>query len=257
MESENALGEMLMGYLKFRKSLGQSRLTSLARRYWSDAVTIKKAVSAERSKSSSRTEIINYCIQRRNATSYLEIGVRNPDDNFNLITCANKLSVDPGFDFQPNPVDFPMTSDDFYSHWKIEIKVPYDVIFIDGLHRAEQVSRDIRHALEMTSSDGLVILHDCNPPHHELAREQYDESGVAGPFWNGTTWKATWEFFFNGPWESRVVDSDWGVGIIDKSKAKIPIAMRNPFFEFDEFSSIKDEVGYLVSWENAKDWLAQ
>jgi len=128
--------------------------------------------------------------------------------------------------------------------------------FFDGLHRAEQVSRDIKHALEMTTSDGLIILHDCNPPHHELAREKYDSDGVAGSAWNGTTWKATWEFFFSGSRELKVVDSDRGVGIIDKSKPKDPQVLRNPFFEFDEFAATKHEVGYLLRWEATQAWLA-
>jgi len=149
-----------------------------------------------------------------------------------------------------------MTSDEFFAHWKSDIKSPYDVIFIDGIHRAEQVARDIENALEMTPSNGIIILHDCNPPHHEFARERYDRDGVARGFWNGTTWKASWGFFFNGPMELRVVDTDWGVGIIDKSKPKAPQVMQNPFFEFDEFTSLKRNMGYLVSWEDAKAWLS-
>lgn len=74
-------------------------------------------------------------------------------------------------------------------------------------------------------------------------------------YWNGTTWKAAWEFFFNSPWELEVVDSDWGVGIIDKSKPKAPQTMKNSFYEFDEFASARRDVGYLISWEDARAWL--
>jgi len=241
---------------KLRNALGHGRLKSLAKRYWNDALVLQDLAATEESKSTSRTEIINYCIQVKGASSYLEIGVRNPARNYDLINCANKASVDPGVEFESNLVDFPMTSDAFFTHWKHAIRTPYDVIFIDGLHRAEQVRRDISHAVEMTTSNGLIILHDCNPPHHELARESYDSDGVAGKIWNGTTWKAIWEFFFHGPFELRVIDTDWGVGIVDKSKPKIPQTVRNSFFEFDAFSSTKHEAGYLVSWTDAKAWLA-
>lgn len=256
-----ALTRQLNIFLTFLKSLGYFLLKSpvrryrLARRYWSDAVTIQELITSETSSSIKRTGIINYCIRARNANWYLEIGVRNPDDIFNRIDCPNKASVDPGIEFKANPVDFPMTSDEFFEHWKTHIRTPYVVIFIDGLHRAEQVSRDIRHAIEMTSSDGLIILHDCNPPHHEFAREKYDKDGVALGYWNGTTWKAAWEFFFNSPWELEVVDSDRGVGIIDKSKPKAPQTMKNSFYEFDEFASARRDVGYLISWEDARAWL--
>lgn len=247
----------LKGYLIFRRSLGSLQLKSLARRYWGDALRMQEIIAHERSKRPSRTEIINYCIQNRKMNRYLEIGVRNPDHNFNLIICQNKVSVDPGLAFKANPVDFPMTSDDFYSYWLTHIKTVYDLIFIDGLHRAEQVSRDIRHALEMTSSSGLIVLHDCNPPHAEFARERYDYDGVAEEYWNGTTWKAAWEFFFSGSYALKVVDSDWGVGIIDKSKTNASKAKKDLFFEFDEFTATKRDVGYLCSWEEAMTWLQQ
>ena len=50
----------------------------------------------EKEKSPSRTEIINYCISQRRKEHYLEIGVRNPAYNFDLIKIDNKISVDPG-----------------------------------------------------------------------------------------------------------------------------------------------------------------
>ena len=37
-----------------------------------------------------RTDVINYLIKEFNFKSYLEIGVRNPDDNFSLIEIEKK-----------------------------------------------------------------------------------------------------------------------------------------------------------------------
>ena len=50
---------------------------------------------------------------------YLEIGVRDPEDNYNRIKADTKYSVDPGIEFMENPVDFQMTSDEFsaYRYW--------------------------------------------------------------------------------------------------------------------------------------------
>ena len=45
---------------------------------------------------------------------YLEIGVRNPQHNFNHIKANKKYSVDPGVEFKSNPVDFKITSDVFF-----------------------------------------------------------------------------------------------------------------------------------------------
>ncbi len=69
----------------------------------------------ENSKNPSRTEIINFLLSlNQEDTCYLEIGVRNPEHNFTHIKANTKYSVDPGIDFVENPVDFKMTSDEFF-----------------------------------------------------------------------------------------------------------------------------------------------
>ena len=56
-----------------------------------------------------RIEIINSLIKKNNYKTYLEIGVRNPDDCFNHIVCNKKHSVDPGVEGDFG-FDFNMTS---------------------------------------------------------------------------------------------------------------------------------------------------
>lgn len=105
---------------------------------------------AEMAKSPSRTEIINFLLAGKMNSSYLEVGVRNPKDNFNHILASRKYSVDPGIEFESNPVDFQMTSNEFFKGLRKGEHLEgtmFDVIFIDGLHTAEQVEIDIDHAL--------------------------------------------------------------------------------------------------------------
>jgi hypothetical protein len=130
-------------------------------------VEIQEKNNLEISKKPSRTDIINYLLSlNQNDTSYLEIGVRNPDANFNKIKANKKYSVDPGVEFKPNPVDFKMTSDLFFQKLSanevLSNKIQFDVIFIDGLHLAEQVDRDIENSLKYIKDDGFIVLHDCN-----------------------------------------------------------------------------------------------
>ena len=74
----------------------------------------------EDQKSPLRTEIINFLIKSLDkSVKYLEIGVRNPDDNFNKITAEEKYSVDPGYENSDNNVDFKMTSDEFFTKNRI------------------------------------------------------------------------------------------------------------------------------------------
>jgi hypothetical protein len=56
-------------------------------------------------------------------TTYLEIGVRNPEDNVNKINATNKYSVDPGLEYKLNPVDFKMTSDSFFEQLRKDISL--------------------------------------------------------------------------------------------------------------------------------------
>ena len=95
----------------------------------------------EKLKTPKRTDIINFLLSnRKEKTRYLEIGVRNPDHNYNQIIADEKYSVDPGFEYEENRVDFKITSDEFFellSNNKIlSSTIKFDVIFIDWLHLA-------------------------------------------------------------------------------------------------------------------------
>lgn len=197
-----------------------------------------------------RTEILNFLLSRApGKTCYLEIGVRNPDANFNHVIAGQKYSVDPGVEFKRNPVDFKLTSDEFFAAMSsgkvLSPDFRFDVIFIDGLHLAEQVDRDIVNALRFIKDDGFVVLHDCNPPTEWHARENYRyRLTPAGNNWNGTTWKAFLKWRTNASVHSCCIDSDWGVGILSKSHPiGASIAPANPFFEFGDL--VKNRKNYL------------
>ncbi len=208
-----------------------------------------------------RTVIINYLLSLTPAQNYLEIGVRNPEKNFNRINCKNKISVDPGIEYEENPVDYKMTSDDFFrkirnGNIEIDKKIKFDIIFIDGLHLANQVERDIVNSLDFISKTGFIILHDCNPPSQFHARESYDFlNSPARNFWNGTTWKAFYKFRHEKLLYSICFDTDWGVGVISKTKYagfnNLELPMENPYFEFN--SHLKNKKFYM-NLQNFHDW---
>ena len=105
----------------------------------------------------------------------MEIGVRRPEDNLEHVKAREKYSVDPCLENQLNPVDFKMTSDHFFDSLDrgtiLHKKTRFGVIFIDGLHLADQVDRDISNSLRYLAQDGFIVLHDCNPPTEWHARE--------------------------------------------------------------------------------------
>ena len=214
----------------------------------------------ECSKKPSRTEVINFLLSIFNRdTNYLEIGVRDPNANYNHINASIKHSVDPGVEFKENPVDFKLTSDRFFEKLNKKEILPdnnkFDVIFIDGLHLANQVDRDIKNALNFIKDDGFIVLHDCNPPTQWHAREEFGfRLTPAKEYWNGTTWKAYLKWRFNDAVNSCCVDTDWGVGILSKSH---PIGKNieklNPFFEFKELEINRKESLNLISFSELKN----
>ncbi len=180
--------------------------------------------------------------------------MRNPADNFDRIAADFKVSVDPGVEAQENLATFPLTSDEFFKKLRIgEIKLEqsrFDVIFIDGLHLADQVYRDIQNALSVVSDVGFVVLHDCSPPTIHHARENFREQGPATHFWNGTGWKAYQRFRTESNKRCFVVDVDWGVGVIvnhDENPENRLSSDVNPFFEFNVMDSNRTKILNLVS----------
>ena len=155
-----------------------------------------------------RTEIINHLIVKNNYKRYLEIGVRNPDENLNKITVEHKDGVDPA-----GNCNYPIPSDDFFNQLDVDIR--YDIIFIDGLHLDYQVEQDITNSLKHLNEGGTIVMHDCSPIKEEHQVEEY----VVGKTWNGTTWKAYVKVrMIDENLSMYVVDADHGVGIITKGK---------------------------------------
>ncbi len=208
----------------------------------------------EGAKTPFRFDVINSLLVKKNTANYLEIGVRDPSLNFDKINAQTKYSVDPGLEFKSNPVDFKMTSDMFFEQLRtgkvLKQSIKFDVIFIDGLHLAEQVDRDIKNSFDFLKEDGFIVLHDCNPPSEWHAREKHAyRLSPAGNNWNGTTWKAFVKWGQNPEIRIACVDTDWGVGILTKghtfeeTKGEV-----SEFYEFSHFEKNKKDLINLMSF---------
>jgi hypothetical protein len=193
-----------------------------------------------------RIEIINKLIKKNDYKSYLEIGVKDPAYCFDLINCELKHGVDPGIE-SGHKVTFPITSDEFF----IQNTQKYDIIFVDGLHLAEQSEKDILNSINFLNTNGTIVVHDCNPPDSHHAREDYyDHSTPAGIHWNGTVWKSIIKLrsqLINI--HTSVVDVDWGVGIITLNRKNNPIHNWNTYYSFDLFEKNKNYFLNLISYE--------
>ena len=131
-----------------------------------------------------RTDLLNHLAEKYNLQRYLEIGVQDSKQNYDKIMCKHKQGVD------PNPyssVTYQMTSDAFFVYaGNVSEKNLFDLIFIDGLHTAEQVKKDFENSLKILSPNGFIVLHDCNPlkEEHTIVPRQTERG-----HWNGDVWR--------------------------------------------------------------------
>jgi SAM-dependent methyltransferase len=176
-----------------------------------------------------RTDIINLLINKVTAKNYLEIGVSD-GKNFADVICENKTGVDPEYN---TPATIHKTSDDFFK----DNTDKFDIIFVDGLHHADQVYRDIKNSLKVLNKNGYIVCHDMNP-----MKEEHQTIPYVGGHWNGDCWKALVQLRQeHDDLEILTIDTDQGCGIISFSNTKPLI--------------VKEELTYENLTKNRKDWL--
>jgi len=153
-----------------------------------------------------RTQIINALIEKHNYKSFLEIGV-DTGVNRQQVNYKEYVGVDPN---KHTPATHHMTSDDyFFSNTR-----KFDIIFVDGLHHADQVFKDICNSLDHLNEGGTIVCHDMSPI-QEIHQRVPRESQI----WNGDCWKAWVQLRTErNDLEMFVVDTDWGCGVITKGK---------------------------------------
>ena len=157
-----------------------------------------------------RWDIINAYVDKYGYKDYLEIGLCSGMCR-DAVKAENKTTVDPS-ERSDNPTHL-MTSDRFFQINKNK----FDIIFIDGLHEAPQVYKDILNALECLNEGGTILCHDMLP-----TSEIEQRVPRAQAIWTGDCWKAFMKL--RGSREDLdmfVVNTDWGVGVIRKGQQEI------------------------------------
>ena len=135
-----------------------------------------------------RYHFINNIIDKYNLNNprYLEIGVWY-GGTFKYVNTNLKDGIDPAQYCECEYVNYRMTSDDFF---KNSINGKYDIIFIDGLHTAYQVSKDIYNSINNLNEGGWIILDDVFP-HSEEEQKSLNLKNMGKPL-TGDVWKAVY-----------------------------------------------------------------
>jgi hypothetical protein len=178
-----------------------------------------------------RTELINSFIQRYGYKSYLEIGVYNNDLNFNHIVCEYKESCDPN----PNAnATHKLTSDDFFA----QNTKTFDIVFIDGLHHADQCIKDIANSLNCLSDNGTIVMHDCLPTDEFMQQIPLTTQGA----WTGNVWQSFVHYrMTDKSLFMFTVNMDYGCGVIKKGSQKLLVSA--------------DEINYANFNLHKKEWM--
>jgi len=165
-----------------------------------------------------RWHLINSLLETTQKKRYLEIGVQRGVCG-SKVQAALKIGVDPVPHAQAARGYTALrrqTSDAFFA--ELGPAEQFDVIFIDGLHHADQVLRDVGNALQHLAPGGTIVLHDCNPA-TESAQVVPRITGV----WNGDCWKAMATLRQRSDLDAFTIDSDHGLGVVRPARNVSPI----------------------------------
>jgi hypothetical protein len=183
-----------------------------------------------------KEQIIQSLIDKYGYKSYLEIGTQK-GVTFNGVQCETKVGVDP--DDRGIKGVLVGTSDDFFKHSTMK----FDIIFIDALHHADQVEKDIVNSLKFLNEGGIVVVHDMLPtdePMQKVPREVKE--------WTGDGWKAFASIKAVSPdLEMQTVDTDYGCGLIRSGKGKKIMISKNLTWEY--FVKSRDRIMGVISVE--------
>ncbi len=188
--------------------------------------------------------VINYAIESRGYAKYLEIGCRD-DETFKQIEAAYKVGIDP-----VSGGTHRMTSDQFF-----ELSDDtFDIVFVDGLHYAEQVYKDVQNSLRCLREGGLIVLHDCRP-----SEEVHQLRQAKTYVWNGDVWKAFVHFRSEANVDAITGDFDHGIGLIQKGQNPAPLKLEKDYRELSwiEYQQHKQSWLRLANQEEVKAWLQQ
>ncbi|MFD2517949.1 class I SAM-dependent methyltransferase [Salinimicrobium flavum] len=202
-----------------------------------------------------RFQLIEKLIKENNYTSYVEVGVYR-GRLFLPLRCKKKIAVDPVMKinwrgrlvwvikniYNLNNRYFELTSDEFFKE-----KAPIlfkekgvDLFFIDGLHTFEASLKDVLNSLKYLDKNGIIVMHDCVPPHQAAATaapsfheaERMEIEGWTGQ-WCGDVWKTIQYLKIKYPekLEITVLKEDFGLGIIKTKESFLDVKIDSQLFK--------------------------
>jgi Methyltransferase domain len=172
-----------------------------------------------------RVAVVAAELRRFAAPRYLEIGVHT-GVLFTHVRARRKIGVDPApaipawkWWLHPNTAMrgslVKAASDAYFAG--LDPEVEFDVAFVDGGHTFEQSLRDVENALAHLSPEGVVLVHDVNPPTAASAMPDPREAArlPGGECWCGDVWRTVvWLRATRDDLVVETLDTDFGIGVV-------------------------------------------
>ena len=155
------------------------------------------------------TDVLNLIRAKHNYQTYLELGQGAREDNFDALGAKIKIGVDP--DRKSNAA-FQMPYDEFFA----QNKQSFDLVFINGLHDANQVEKALASSLKILNPGGSIVMQNLNPtsPGQQALPRPADPGD-----WKGDVWKAWVKLrATHDDLDMQVINFDTGFGIITRGK---------------------------------------
>lgn len=203
----------------------------------------------------SHTHALQLICHAKCVEDYLEIGIGNAAANFDVMPAPRKTWVDPSPWVMPacEAAGFRLTSDEYFA--STPPTPQFDLIFIDGLHHAEQVLRDLSNALQRVRPQGTIVIHDCWPDDEAWA-SRHDPGGA----WTGDVWKAAFQMAADRPaLNFRTWIGDFGVCVLTRfhsAELRRPLSpyQERPEYSWDHFLTHRDRLLRSADWDQLWTW---
>jgi tetratricopeptide (TPR) repeat protein len=130
-----------------------------------------------------------------------------------------------------------------------------DVAFVDGLHTYEQTYQDVLNVLSHLSTNGVILMHDCNPPTESSAYPAASWEAAAKmnlPGWDGRwcgdVWKAVIQLrATRDDLNIFVLDCDFGIGVVTKRKPDLMLDYSTDQIRSMTFSDLRHNRKQLLN----------
>lgn len=221
------------------------------------AATISSAINGQQTATQSgysRTRLLSLLVKKFSFTRYLEIGCRD-DHNFapmKKLGLQHTACVDP-----TEGGTHRMTSDKFFA----QNTDTFDLVFVDGMHEANQALRDVNNALRFLNPRGVIVMHDCNPlTEHAAAfpiRKLKTGDGLGS--WNGDVWRAVVALRTRPDLDVITGDFDQGCAIVRRASstvtAVLPVLLLSLGLEYSDLRQHRRFLLDLRTFPAVLSWL--